>query len=434
MNNLKELFPEFYRDELKSDDLSKDVDNIIVLDTNFLLDVIQLPTEVAKNYIKALVKAKDSIYIPYLVALEFNFNKSPIKRRREMNIEKYKMGIDNSFDKIKQSIENTSLININNDKDKFYENMVSEIEADRAKLNQTIDEKIKSTITNEESSIYDDLIEVISDRVGDPYTQEWIDEVEKDGDERYSKGLPPGYNDSGKEDGDNDVRTYGNICYHTKYGDLIIWKDIIRFAKDNSQYHGKKVIYVTDDGKSSKKNDLLFKVGNKTVGPKIHLLNEMNKEADKELYVLSNLRFIRLINALTEKEFREMEELSQLYENLNIRDLNRNKKINKLIHEYDEMGKLSEDSLSELRHREKEISVKRRINLREIKMIENRLNHMTLDEEDELSNKNEIKFLNNEIRRLYNENEALDMELHHNKFSKIIDEFDFSGFDTNDDK
>ena len=40
MANLKELFPEFYQSKLDIKDLSNESENLLVLDTNYLLDII----------------------------------------------------------------------------------------------------------------------------------------------------------------------------------------------------------------------------------------------------------------------------------------------------------------------------------------------------------------------------------------------------------
>lgn len=58
----------------------------------------------------------------------------------------------------------------------------------------------------------------------------WCDE----GEQRYKKEIPPGFKDAKKKDG---VR---------KYSDLIIWKEILRFAEKNK----KDIIFVTDDVKA----------------------------------------------------------------------------------------------------------------------------------------------------------------------------------------
>ena len=80
MNNIKKLFPEFYQDKIKTGDFDKKEKNIIVLDTNYLLDILQLSTELASQYVEAIENIQELIYIPYLVALEFNFGKSGIKK------------------------------------------------------------------------------------------------------------------------------------------------------------------------------------------------------------------------------------------------------------------------------------------------------------------------------------------------------------------
>lgn len=89
MQNIKELFPEFFQAPLNKKDLNKSSQNIIILDTNYLLEIIKSPVKISDTYIKALEKVQDNIYIPYLVALEFNFNKSKSKKEKITNIRDY---------------------------------------------------------------------------------------------------------------------------------------------------------------------------------------------------------------------------------------------------------------------------------------------------------------------------------------------------------
>ena len=110
MANLKELFPEFYQSKLDMKDLSSESENLLVLDTNYLLDIIQLPTTVSKKYIEALEKVKENIYIPYLVALEFNFKKSSLKKGKIKKIRKYKNEIEQSVVNIKKKIDEIDLV------------------------------------------------------------------------------------------------------------------------------------------------------------------------------------------------------------------------------------------------------------------------------------------------------------------------------------
>lgn len=306
MGNLKQMFPEFFQDPINSSDLSTKTDNIIVLDTNYLLEIIKAPTIVSKQYVEAIRKVKENIYIPYLVALEFNFNKSELKKKKSQNIHNYKKEVKQKVEEIKERVEETSFIN-NDNKNEFTADIFKLINNFSEELQSTIEKNIDSLVTNEQESLYLQLIDIIEDRIGELYSQDWIDSIQKEGEKRFKDNIPPGFDDKNKGDSNTDIediRRYGEISYLRKYGDLIIWKDIINLAKSNEK--GRKVIFVTDDGKSSKKNDLLYKVSGITIGPHIHLMNELYGECRKELYILNNLRFIQLVNNLSDEEVRSL--------------------------------------------------------------------------------------------------------------------------------
>lgn len=303
MKNIKELFPEFYQSDLTAQDLSESNNNIIVFDTNYLLDILQQPTKLALKYVEALEKVKDNIYIPYLVALEFNFQKSNIKKRKIKNIQRYKDELRDPIKKIKGCLK-PSLLN-EEDIDSFTTDLIELTDKFEEELLAIADDKVKSFITNEENELYTKLLEIIGDRIGDSYSNEWIDDVQTEGETRYEEGLPPGFNDSSKDDKEDATRQYGDIKYQRKYGDLLIWKDILNYSKSDTNT-GKKVIFVTNDGVSKKKTDLIYKVDGMTVGPSIHLMNELHSSSGKELYILNNLRFIQLVNDLTDEEINSL--------------------------------------------------------------------------------------------------------------------------------
>lgn len=309
MANLKKLFPEFYQDNLDKKHLTGQSDNLIVLDTNYILEVIKSPTIVSKQYVEAIEKVQNNIYIPYLVALEFNFNKSKRKKMKIREIDNYKNAINNNIVKLKGKIADINFINSDN-KSAFTKDIISLTEQYSENIQSLIDKNVKSMVTNEQEELYNRLISVIENKIGEQYTQEWIQEIEKEGITRFEKKIPPGFNDEKKEDpedplSEESLREYGELSYHRKFGDLLIWKDIIRFS-ENCSKNGKKVIFVTDDGKSKNKNDLLYKVGNLTVGPNIYLMNELQREAKKELYIVNNLRFIQLVNNLSDEQVNEL--------------------------------------------------------------------------------------------------------------------------------
>ncbi len=133
-------------------------------------------------------------------------------------------------------------------------------------------------------------------KTGERYTQEMITKIEKEGEERYKNEIPPGFNDANKK----LSRSYNGIKYQQKFGDLIIWKDIISKAKEDRI---KNVIFVTSDGKRDSKTDLNYKVcvgndGNgkekyQIIGPRIELIEEMKNETGADFYLMDELEFIK---------------------------------------------------------------------------------------------------------------------------------------------
>lgn len=53
MKKVIEMFPEFHQEKLETTDI-KDENNLIVVDTNFLLQILELPIDIATKYVDSL--------------------------------------------------------------------------------------------------------------------------------------------------------------------------------------------------------------------------------------------------------------------------------------------------------------------------------------------------------------------------------------------
>lgn len=332
MSKIKEQFPEFFQSELKDSDLFSKSNNLIVLDTNFLLDVIRMPTKIARKYIETLKKVEDNIYIPYLVALEFNFKKSDIKKGRQAKIRNYKSNVEKSIKDLKNTIKNHELVTVEESKEEFSSKLIENTEKFEEKILAMLETEVSTSITKGETKIYNELIDIIENRIGDKYEQEWIDSVESEGKKRYEDKIPPGFDDIKKDNTSEQTRRYDGLTYETKFGDLIIWKDIIEHSKDTAN-KGSKVIFITDDGRATGKNDLLYKVHNLTVGPHISLMNELQTKAKKELYILANLWFVKRVSGLTDAEIKSLSTSKPSQEYLE--SVVNERFLNKLLSRYD---------------------------------------------------------------------------------------------------
>lgn len=112
-------------------------------------------------------------------------------------------------------------------------------------------------------------------KIGRSYCYADIMEIVKEGEIRYRNKIPPGFGDSKKEG-------------IQKYGDLIIWKQIIEYAKQNKT----PVILVTNDVK----DDWCYKFKRsnevRIIGPQEDLLRELLDEAGVGLLMYSFSQFL----------------------------------------------------------------------------------------------------------------------------------------------
>ena len=140
-------------------------------------------------------------------------------------------------------------------------------------------------LSADKDEILDEILRIFDGRVGQSITEEEYSRIKTEGKERYEKRIPPGYRDSKKQQGeenDNNV-----------YGDLIIWKQIIKYSKDNDT----GIVYVTHD----QKEDWWNIVKGKTIGPRIELRREFTQETQHDFHMYSMNSFIATYNLINEK-------------------------------------------------------------------------------------------------------------------------------------
>ena len=270
-----------------------------MFDTNSLLNVFRFTPEASKEYFEIIQSIQDKIYIPYLVALEFHFHKSETLLLNEINVTKFKNNFSKNWNKLKSEAAKTlfSSLSYRNDIDKKELNayLSDLLNSEDLNIENKLVEKI-SSISENQTNIFNALVEIMHSKTGERYTQDMITKIEKEGEERYKNGIPPGFNDANKK----LSRSYNGIKYQQKFGDLIIWKDIISKAKEDRIKH---VIFVTSDGKRDSKTDLNYKVcvgndGNgkekyQIIGPRIELIEEMKNETGADFYLMDELEFMK---------------------------------------------------------------------------------------------------------------------------------------------
>jgi hypothetical protein len=239
---MRNLFSGYYRpDEEEFKEFWRSA--IFIFDTNVLLEAYALPEKAREELLSVLEGLSDRIWIPYQVALEFHRRRFSKVKDTTKGIAELRDTLDNDpvrviskFESIDFEKWNTGINDIPlilNQLREVYGKLGMALDAVQKKLpNITLDDPIAKRI----SDIFDG-------RVGSaPPDQRHLDELFKDGESRYATKIPPGYSDSKKADLYNDR----NLCYQAKFGDLLVWRQLLDHIKIQG---AKRVIFVTADVK-----------------------------------------------------------------------------------------------------------------------------------------------------------------------------------------
>ncbi|RJX40939.1 hypothetical protein D3P09_02670 [Paenibacillus pinisoli] len=277
---------------------------IIVVDTNILINFYKYTSkESTRSLLKILKKLKETnrLWIPHQVALEYFFN-------YEANMSLQKEGYALlSKELIKLKDEATKVLSTVKSKHPYimtekFHFFVDSIEQSNERLQEQLEEEISQL--PDSNAIQQEIIKLLDGITGDSYSQDRINEIEKEGKDRYQHDVPPGFKD--KEDKDKQgFRTYGQFRYQQLYGDLIVWNQIIDKAKNEE--NPTPIILITED----RKEDWWDKDGQKIKRPHPHLIQEFLNKTQQKFYMYRTENFVR--NAMvylgadvTEEQLREV--------------------------------------------------------------------------------------------------------------------------------
>jgi hypothetical protein len=245
---------------------------LFVLDTSILLNLYRFPQEVQKEFFAVLSIISNRIWIPYQVALEFQRNRLTVIAEQKKKFADTRKLLDETGKNFQEGLSKLQLkkrhSSINpNIMEKGIENLLSSYKKNLDKL-----EKKQISIFGPDR-VLKQLDKLLKNNIGDkPTSQEVINDIYKEGKERFSKKIPPGYKDLNKEKDDESFHEYAGIIYERQFGDLVIWKQIIEECKKRSP---KSIVLLIDDTKE----DWWWIINGKRLGPRPELREELSRMA-----------------------------------------------------------------------------------------------------------------------------------------------------------
>lgn len=290
---MKDVFKGYYNIENSVlEELWKDDKTLFVFDANVLLNLYGYAKKTREDFFSILQAINKKLWIPYHVGLEYQRRRLSIVRNEkivfndiESNLEKIQKVFKGDFEKLA----------LKRRFPKLFENT----EKLEKEINKSISNYRKSVQhwDNEQPCVrsHDEIREKLNDffdgKVGDkPENQKWLDDLYKEGEERFKKKIPPGFKDSGKGSNDDDTHFYNDgLYYERQYGDLVLWYQLIDKAKSESV---ENVIFITDDAK----DDWWYKIssnGKKTIGPLAELQSEIYRKSNiRNFHMYSTSMFL----------------------------------------------------------------------------------------------------------------------------------------------
>lgn len=289
---MRTIFKSFYK--LQDEEYKTLWQNaIFIFDTNILLNLYRYQSSTRDGLLNVIERLANRIWIPHHVALEFQRNRLYVISEQDKRYAEVRNIVSKSLSSMENELNNLQLKKRHShiNPDKLIDSLQVNKKAFFEQLN-TLEEQ--SISLSSDDQILEKLDALFLDKVGNPIgEQKDVDALFSKGEERFKKQIPPGFKDSKKDEKKPDDFTFGGISYKRKFGDYIIWQQIINHAKENNL---KDIIFITDDGKS----DWWLKVesnGTKTIGARPELIDEITREANVErFYIYNTESFLNFAN------------------------------------------------------------------------------------------------------------------------------------------
>ena len=308
--------------------------SIFIFDSSVLLDLYFLPNNTrSKIYTEVFEKISNRLWIPSHVEYEYLKNREKIIKKPivesykplEEDIKNIQKELNKNVSKrideiINKTRKDDKHPHINQDEITLFKEITLKFSEETKKFEEKVLEQIKNAkqeILDIENN--DDVLDAIEKyfSVGKSFTFNEIIDITKEGKHRFEFEIPPGYGDLVK----------GEKKGTQIFADLIIWKQILIYAKEKEL----PIIFITND--VTKDNDWCYIDKDKRIiSPREELIKEINDFANIEFWMYNQSQFLYYANKYLKSNITD-KTIQNISEHLNYKDLI--SKISNIIFKYD---------------------------------------------------------------------------------------------------
>jgi hypothetical protein len=289
---MKTQFPGYF--SLTKQSISKLWDDgVFIFDANILLGLYRYSDATRKEFFSTLFAIKDRCWLPHQAVKEYFDNRLNVISKQEEAYADIVKSMDDMENKFKNAHQHPFL------SPRILDRLCKDFEIARTEL-----QKSQSFHTDRinKDDILAEIEKIFCDRVGSPFVDDELSKILVEGEDRYKRSVPPGFRDGRKDDPSDPTR---------KYGDLILWKQILK------KVHTDKVsvIFVCDD----RKDDWWLQFKGKTLGPRPELVKEFVGIGGTDFHIYSSDRFLefagehfnRTVSKVAVSEMRELKRFDE---------------------------------------------------------------------------------------------------------------------------
>ncbi|MCY9669215.1 PIN-like domain-containing protein [Paenibacillus alginolyticus] len=190
------------------------------------------------QFLRVLQTFKERLWMPYQVGKEFYSNRRFVIEAELKSLQNTKQYFKKNIETLATGVEKSAIrfrsqlaADLQNELNDLKERIAIMIDQCPDKMDRK--EYFDGPALKAEDPISREIFEIFGDEVGDGFNPEELLKIYEEGEKRYTLSIPPGFEDAvSKED-------------YRKYGDLVIWKELMKRAKEEA----KPIIFITEDVK-----------------------------------------------------------------------------------------------------------------------------------------------------------------------------------------
>jgi hypothetical protein len=344
----------YHLDELKN--IFNDNKSLIIFDTNIFLDLYSYPVGTRQSIMNSIDQLNGILWSPHHVFLEYHKNRREVIYRSKKNLDE----IQNTLGSFASGncLNISSISTYKSKYGKFHseltdsiqkiidqytplyadlqKQLTKDIEPIRSKIN-TYKKQDTVSLTGDDPVLNFLISKYSDDHIGEPYSAERLAELFVECDERILKKIPPAFKDNSK----SGKFTYRGVEYDSKYGDFIIYKQILDYC---SAKKIPNVFFISNDVKRDWREPVPHE-SDKYYGARRELKAEAYLEANIENLILLDLNeyFTVLGIALSPDVVQDIEALKRF--NNEKKKLINHKKVQEIKESLEVLDKLKDEPI-----------------------------------------------------------------------------------------